>query len=196
MLIRSLILDMAVIFKNVITPSKSTTIYGHNGLNAGGNPASPGNFSVETLMDLLQIKQNGLDVSFLFDGKQIGAMTIPSDRYLKSATFDANTNILTLVFITETGEQSIEVDMSALGNVYTSGNGLNLSSGGEFSIKLAPKETRLKLDVNGLSLDLSDIAQELEAHKTALMPHSYGGVSYGLSFDAEGNVIFNYKENV
>ena len=54
------------------------------------------------------------------------------------------------------------------------------------------KAEEIKASADAITQNANDLA----THKVALMPHSYGGVSYGLSFDAEGNVIFNYKENV
>lgn len=103
-------------------------------------------------------KDPNSDLTYYLDvnGKKAGEINIPKDQFLKSATYNPDTDSLEFVFETTNGEQKTVVDMSDLVDVYTAGNGLTLVNN-QFSIKVSPDSTEvLSVSENGLKLDLSN----------------------------------------
>lgn len=78
---------------------------------------------------------------------------LPLEQILNSTDFDTETHILTLVFNTTKGLQKVDVDLSDLADTYTAGQGLSLSSSGEFSVKKsAGSESFLTVDSSGIAV--------------------------------------------
>ena len=96
------------------------------------------------------------------DGTEIGSIDATAfikDGMINNVTFNASTKKLTITFNTDAGKSNIDVDMSALVDVYTAdGQGIKVTSN-KFSIVLAT-DGLLKKDANGLAID-----------KTALLNH-------------------------
>ena len=113
-------------------------------------------------MSIVQDEEDSLTYHLKIDGSIAASFTIPSDRFLKTVSFDPGTNILTFVFVTATGETTFPIDLASLIDTYTAGNGLTLSAG-KFSVKLSADEKRLIVDENGLHLDITDISEALNA---------------------------------
>lgn len=108
---------------------------------------------MELINGIQLVKINDLQYQLTVNGQSAGTINIPQDQFLKSVTFDPETNILTFVFTTSEGDVTTEVDMSDLVDVYTAGNGLNLANN-EFSVKLdGSANNALKLTANGLFVD-------------------------------------------
>lgn len=119
---------------------------------------------------VLQQSANGLKTNMLLDlesstgklrliGNAQGDRTVlseidlPLEQILNSTDFDTETHILTLVFNTTKGLQRVEVDLSDLADTYTAGQGLSLSSSGEFSVKKsAGSESFLTVDSSGIAV--------------------------------------------
>lgn len=119
---------------------------------------------------VLQQSANGLKTNMLLElesstgklrliGNALGDRTVlseidlPLEQILNSTDFDTETHILTLVFNTTKGLQRVEVDLSDLADTYTAGQGLSLSSGGEFSVKKsAGSESFLTVDSSGIAV--------------------------------------------
>lgn len=168
---------MAIEFKKQIAPTTDTTLYGHQSYDEAGFPKDAGNFKLLAIQKLfLDAEDSSIKTGFEFTksertytlnykGTAVASMELPPDRFLKSATFDASTKTLTLVFATETEDETVEIDFSSLIDTYTAGNGLALS-GSVFSVKIPSSETRLKTDASGLTLDVSDITESIEQEAT------------------------------
>ncbi len=171
---------MAIEYKKSITLTKDSTIYGHQSLDEGGFPADAGNAKVSQVLDLAEnqtvdtLKQsitittdssNTLLYHFNIGGESIATFTVPSDKFLKSVSYDTATRELVFTFVTSEGENVVRVDMSALVDTYTAGNGLALS-GNVFSVRIKGTETRLSASSDGLSIDLSDIIALIDTERT------------------------------
>ena len=171
---------MAIEYKKAITFTKDSTLYGHNSLDEGGFPADAGNGKVSQVLDLAEnqtvdtLKQsititvdsdNTLLYHFNIAGESVATFTVPSDKFLKSVSYDTSTRELVFTFVTSEGENTVRVDMSALVDTYTAGNGLALSNN-VFSIKIKGTETRLVSASDGLSIDLSDIIALIDTERT------------------------------
>lgn len=171
---------MAIEYKKAITFTKESTLYGHNTLDEGGFPSDAGNGKVQQILDLSQEQtvdnlkasititvdsSNTLLYHFNIDGESVATFTVPSDRFLKSVSYDTSTQELVFTFVTSEGENTVRVDMSALVDTYTAGSGLALSNN-VFSIKIKSTEARLSANADGLALDLSDIISLIDTERT------------------------------
>ena len=86
---------------------------------------------------------------------RVNANAFVKDGLLESATYNANTHILTLTFNTDAGKSAIDVDLGTLVDTYTAGDGLYFSDEGHhnFAIKIATgSEEFLSVDANGLKI--------------------------------------------
>lgn len=96
------------------------------------------------------------------NGTEIGSIDATAfikDGMINNVTFNASNKKLTITFNTDAGKTNIDVDMSALVDVYTAdGQGIKVTNN-KFSIVLAT-DGLLKKDANGLAID-----------KTALLNH-------------------------
>lgn len=92
-------------------------------------------------------------------GNSKGVINIPQDTFLDSASFDAGTKKLNLVFNTASGKEAIAVDMSALVDTYTAGNGINIAEH-VVSVKVDPA-TENYLTVTESGIKVSGIVSAL-----------------------------------
>ena len=167
---------MAIEYKNKITLTKDSVIYGHQSVDDGGFPKNAGNAKVSEILDLAenQTKENLKgNVSFSVDstnsrlyhlslyGESVASFEVPDDKYLKSVGFDATTNKLKFTFVVDEKESVAYVDLSSLIRTYTAGDGLVLSNG-KFSLVIKSGEARLKVGTGGVYLDLSDITKSID----------------------------------
>ena len=114
------------------------------------------------LNDIQLVKTNDLEYTLKVGGIDSGTINIPKDQFLKSVEFDPDTKILTFVFTTSTGDVTTTIDMSALIDVYTAGNGL-LLVGNQFSINLdGNSNNSLTISADGLMLDKTQLASTAE----------------------------------
>ena len=114
------------------------------------------------LNDIQLVKTNDLEYTLKVGGIDSGTINIPKDQFLKSVEFDPDTKILTFVFTTSTGDVTTTIDMSALIDVYTAGNGL-LLVGNQFSINLdGNSNNSLTISADGLMLDKTQFASTAE----------------------------------
>lgn len=100
---------------------------------------------------------------------RVNANAFVKDGLLESATYNANTHILTLTFNTDAGKSAIDVDLGTLVDTYTAGDGLYFSDEGHhnFAIKIATdSESFLSVDANGLKI--SGIAAAISSAKSDL----------------------------
>lgn len=75
------------------------------------------------------------------------------DGMIESVTYDKATHTLTITWNTAAGKQPIKIDLSNLIDIYTGGDGIDVSDDGVISIKLADgNQDYLVLDENGLKL--------------------------------------------
>lgn len=110
------------------------------------------------LNDIQLVKTNDLEYTLKVGGIDSGTINIPKDQFLKSVEFNPDTKILTFVFTTSTGDVTTTIDMSALIDVYTAGNGL-LLVGNQFSINLnGNSNNSLTISADGLMLDKTQFA--------------------------------------
>ena len=114
------------------------------------------------LNDIQLVKTNDLEYTLYVGGQDAGVINIPKDQFLKSVEFNPDTKILTFVFTTSTGDVTTTIDMSALIDVYTAGNGL-LLVGNQFSINLdGNSNNSLTISADGLMLDKTQFASTTE----------------------------------
>lgn len=101
---------------------------------------------------LEQTIDNPLKYTLKVNGESRGTIDIPKDQFLKTASFDNETSMLTLVFETSEGEVSTQIDMSELKDVYTPGDGIDISDN-TVKIKINPAtENYLKCTADGLEV--------------------------------------------
>ena len=171
---------MSIEYKKSITLTKDSTIYGHQGLDSAGFPKDAGNAKLSQVLDLSEGQTteslktrititvdsaNELLYHFNIDGDSVATFTVPSDRFLKSVSYDASTNMLIFTFVTKEGESTVSVDMSSLVDTYTAGDGLKLDNS-VFSVNVKGSETRLKASADGLSIDLTDVIALIDTERT------------------------------
>ena len=97
-------------------------------------------------------KNSDLQYFINVDGVKVGEINIPKDQFFKNASYDSELKIITLTFITEDGEQSVQLNVSDLVDTYTAGNGLSVSNN-KFEIRLNQEtESYLVLNEDGLGL--------------------------------------------
>lgn len=148
---------------------------------------------------LEQDPQSSLVYYLKVNNETVGTINIPKDQFLKSAEYDPGSNILTFTWETTNGEQVTTINLSGLIDVYTAGNGLQLT-GNSFSVKLDPTTNgALSNGPDGLKLDLSRIDKELESaeHRLdsvedsiiSLEKNKQGNLIAGENITIEGNVI-------
>lgn len=102
----------------------------------------------ETGKPILHLKgKDGTDVATLDMSKFV------VDGMIESVTYDKEKHTLTITWNTAAGKQPITIDLSNLIDIYTAGNGIDVSDNGVISIKLAKgNQDYLVLDENGLKL--------------------------------------------
>lgn len=109
-------------------------------------------------------KNSDLQYFINVDGVKVGEINIPKDQFFKSASYDAELKIITLTFITEDGEQSVQLNVADLVDTYTAGNGLSVSNN-QFEVKLNQEtESYLVLNEDGLGLFGIDTALAAKAN--------------------------------
>ena len=111
------------------------------------------------------VKKSDLEYELQVGDRIAGTINIPEDQFFEGSEYNSETHILTLTFKTSDGDQSQDIDLSDLIDVYTAGNGLALE-GGSFSIKLDPS-TDAYLEVTGDGLKLVGIKNALDAETEA-----------------------------
>ena len=181
---------MAIEYKNKITLTKDSVIYGHQSVDDGGFPQNAGNAKVSEILDLAenQTKENLKgNVAFSVDstnsrlyhlslyGESVASFEVPDDKYLKSVGFDETTSKLEFTFVVEEKESIVYVDLSSLIRTYTAEDGLVLSNG-KFSLVVKSGETHLKVGTDGVYLDLSDITKSIDGK--AASDHNHDGRYY------------------
>ena len=109
-------------------------------------------------------KNSDLQYFINVDGVKVGEINIPKDQFFKSASYDSELKIITLTFITENGEQSVQLNVADLVDTYTAGNGLSVSNN-QFEVKLNQEtESYLVLNEDGLGLFGIDTALATKAN--------------------------------
>ena len=109
-------------------------------------------------------KNSDLQYFINVDGVKVGEINIPKDQFFKGASYDSELKIITLTFITEDGEQSVQLNVSDLIDTYTAGNGLSVSNN-KFEIRLNQEtESYLVLNEDGLGLIGIDTALATKAN--------------------------------
>ena len=113
-----------------------------------------------------------------------GTITIPKDQFLKSVSYSAETKTLTFVFVTENGENNVDINIADLIDTYEAGNGLELSEN-VFSVKIdAETQKYIEVTENGVKLvnldeafakkvDLVDVATEENPNRKAIVLNNH-----------------------
>ena len=111
------------------------------------------------------VKKGELEYELQVGDRIAGTINLPKDQFLKSVAYNAENKTIDFVFETESGESQTSVDVSALVDTYTNGNGLDLQ-GNVFSVKVDPSsEKYLSVSENGVKVSGIDTALELKADK-------------------------------
>ena len=75
------------------------------------------------------VKNSDLEYTLMVGEVEAGSITIPKDQFLKSVSYEEETQELVFIFETVEGENTVRIDMSELANIYKAGLGLNLQDG-------------------------------------------------------------------
>lgn len=111
-------------------------------------------------------------------GNSKGTINIPQDTFLDSASFDAGTKKLNLVFNTASGKEAIAVDMSALVDTYTAGNGVEIAEH-VVSVKVdSASESYLTVGKGGIKLSGIVSALGTKANKSDFDTHVADAVKH------------------
>lgn len=112
----------------------------------------------------IEVKREGDNFVIYQGGQVVPGSTIPantasaiSDFFLRSGEFNSTTKKLTLTVGdgNPANNQTVVIPANELFKTYTAGNGIEISSNGEISVKIA-NGSKLQSGANGLSVDLSE----------------------------------------
>ena len=117
------------------------------------------------MSEIQLVKKSDLMYELQVGDKIAGTINIPEDQFFKGSEYNEETHVLTLTFKTEDGDQSQNIDLSGLVDVYSAGNGLSLE-GGSFAIKLDPG-TDAYLEVTADGLRLVGVKEAIDAEAEA-----------------------------
>lgn len=111
---------------------------------------------VNTSIDSINIEKSqdsDLVYTLRVDGEDRGTINIPKDQFLKSVTYNEDSNELIFTFVTsESDNQEVRVNMTDLVDTYTAGDGLNLEEG-QFSVKVdADTQSYIEVTANGVKI--------------------------------------------
>lgn len=104
-------------------------------------------------INIVKDETNDLIYTLMVDGEERGSINIPKDQFLKSVTYNEDTNELIFTFVTsESDNKEVRVNMTDLVDTYTAGDGLNLE-GGQFSVKVdADTQSYIEVTANGVKI--------------------------------------------
>lgn len=104
-------------------------------------------------INIVKDETSDLIYTLMVDGEERGSINIPKDQFLKSVTYNEDTNELIFTFVTsESDNKEVRVNMTDLVDTYTAGDGLNLE-GGQFSIKVdADTQSYIEVTANGVKI--------------------------------------------
>lgn len=104
-------------------------------------------------INIVKDETNDLIYTLMVDGEERGSINIPKDQFLKSVTYNEDSNELIFTFVTsESDNKEVRVNMTDLVDTYTAGDGLNLE-GGQFSIKVdADTQSYIEVTANGVKI--------------------------------------------
>lgn len=104
-------------------------------------------------INIVKNETNDLIYTLMVDGEERGSINIPKDQFLKSVTYNEDTNELIFTFVTsESDNKEVRVNMTDLVDTYTAGDGLNLE-GGQFSVKVdADTQSYIEVTANGVKI--------------------------------------------
>ena len=110
--------------------------------------------------EAIQLVQNSaLEYELKVGDKSVGTINIPKDQFLKHVDYDSATHQLKFTFETTEGEVSTSIDISDLVDIYSGGNGVDITNN-IVSAKIDPSsDSYLTVGENGILL--SGVAQEL-----------------------------------
>ena len=128
-----------------------------------GKPDIPSVYGIKKyILDNLKLVKVGetddIKYQLKIQDNVLGTIDFPKEMLLKTVSYDPNSNILILVFDTENGEITQNIDLNDLVDIYTAGNGL-LLVGNQFSINLdGNSNNSLTVSADGLMLDKTQFA--------------------------------------
>ena len=104
-------------------------------------------------INIVKDETNDLIYTLMVDGEERGSINIPKDQFLKSVTYNEDSNELIFTFVTsESDNKEVRVNMTDLVDTYTAGDGLNLE-GGQFSVKVdADTQSYIEVTANGVKI--------------------------------------------
>lgn len=104
-------------------------------------------------INIVKDETNDLIYTLMVDGEERGSINIPKDQFLKSVTYNEDTNELIFTFVTsESDNKEVRINMTDLVDTYTAGDGLNLE-GGQFSVKVdADTQSYIEVTANGVKI--------------------------------------------
>lgn len=113
-------------------------------------------------INIVKDETNDLVYTLMVDGEERGSINIPKDQFLKSVTYNEDTNELIFTFVTsESDNQEVRVNMTDLVDTYTAGNGINIDNK-QVSVKIdGTSDPYITISENGIKV--SGIDEEIAA---------------------------------
>lgn len=146
-------------------PNKSVTanleVYADNiPMSASGETTIAEEIGKKADADTIKlVKKGDLEYELQVGNAIAGTINIPKDNFLKNVTYDSDAHSLTFTYETTEGEKSTSVDISDLVDIYSGGNGVDITNN-IVSAKIDPSsDSYLTVGENGILL--SGVAQEL-----------------------------------
>ena len=146
-------------------PNKSVTadleVYADNiPMSASGETTIAEEIGKKADADTIKlVKKGDLEYELQVGNAAAGTINIPKDNFLKNVTYDSDAHSLTFTYETTEGEKSTSVDISDLVDIYSGGNGVEITNN-IVSAKIDPSsDSYLTVGENGILL--SGVAKEL-----------------------------------
>ena len=162
---------------------------------------------VNNRLETIKLEKNSdLQYSLMVGDAIAGTIDIPKDQFLKTVSYDEVSKVITFVFETTDGEQTVNVNVSDLVDTYTAGNGISLASN-EFSIKIdATTQQYIEVSAEGLKIvnideklaekvGLVDIATEENPNRKAIVLKNHDTILGTTTEGATQNLIMMSKWN-
>ena len=99
---------------------------------------------------------------------EVNAADFIKDGMVSNVSFDSASKILTITFNTDSGKEAIPVDLSSLVDIYTAGNGIDITKN-VVSIKVDPTSEEGFLSIGTAGMKISGVQDAIDKAKNAVI---------------------------
>lgn len=99
---------------------------------------------------------------------EVNAADFIKDGMVSNVSFDSASKILTITFNTDSGKEAIPVDLSSLVDIYTAGNGIDITKN-VVSIKVDPTSEEGFLSIGTAGMKISGVQDAIDKAKNAVV---------------------------